>query len=75
MLNKLLLKDLKKNMHWMWILFISTIAIAGITRGFKELGKTNPLYKTLADIVEKNGGVWCEEAESYLLKNAKKINA
>ena len=39
----------------------------------RELGKTNDLYKNLADIVEKNGGVWCAEAEKYLLANAPRI--
>ena len=38
-----------------------------------ELGKTDPLYKALADIVAKNGGIWCPEAEEYLLENAPKI--
>lgn len=38
-----------------------------------ELGKTDPLYRSLADIVEKNGGIWCAEAEAYLLENAPKI--
>lgn len=38
-----------------------------------ELGKTDPLYKALAEIVERNGGIWCAEAESYLLENAPKI--
>ncbi|MBQ8407880.1 MAG: zinc-binding dehydrogenase [Clostridia bacterium] len=38
-----------------------------------ELGKTDPLYKELADIVAKNGGIWCREAEEYLLANAPKI--
>ena len=45
MLSKLLKKDLKKNMRWMWILFVSTIAIAGITRGCKELGKSIAFFK------------------------------
>ena len=39
----------------------------------RELGKTNDLYKNLADIVEKNGGIWCAEAEKYLLANAPRI--
>lgn len=39
----------------------------------RELGKANDLYKNLADIVEKNGGVWCAEAEKYLLANAPRI--
>ena len=38
-----------------------------------ELGKTDPLYKALADIVSANGGIWCAEAEEYLLANAPKI--
>jgi len=38
-----------------------------------ELGKTDPLCKVLADIVAANGGVWCSEAEAYLLENAPKI--
>ena len=38
-----------------------------------ELGKTDPLCRALADIVDKNGGVWCAEAEKYLLENAPKI--
>ena len=38
-----------------------------------ELGKTDPLYKALADIVSANGGIWCAEAEEYLLEHAPKI--
>ena len=38
-----------------------------------ELGKTDPFYKALADIVAANGGVWCAEAEAYLLEHAPKI--
>ena len=38
-----------------------------------ELGKNDPLYHALADIVEKNGGIWCSEAECYLLKHGKKL--
>ena len=41
-----------------------------------ELGKwgeSDPLYKTLAEIVERNGGIWCAEAEKYLLEKAPKI--
>ena len=45
------------------------IAIADLP----ELGKTNPLYKALADIVAKNNGLWCAEAEAYLLEHAPKI--
>lgn len=38
-----------------------------------ELGKTNPLYQALAEIVEKNNGSWCAEAEAYLLEHGKKL--
>lgn len=38
-----------------------------------ELGKENPLYRELAKIVENNNGMWCAEAEKYLLANAKAI--
>lgn len=39
----------------------------------EELGKTNELWRELAKIVKKNGGLWCAEAEKYLLANAPKI--
>ncbi len=48
---------------------IPLVAIADLPK----LGKTDPLYADLAEIVEKNGGIWCVEAESYLLANAPKI--
>ena len=38
-----------------------------------ELGKTDPMYAELAKIVEANNGLWCPEAEKYLLANAKAI--
>ena len=38
-----------------------------------ELGKTNELYRALAEIVEKNNGLWCSEAENYLLEHGPKI--
>ena len=47
MLSKLLKNDLKKNMRWMWILFVSTIAVAGITRGCKELGENIAFFKVI----------------------------
>ena len=31
------------------------------------------LYRELAKIVENNNGLWCAEAEKYLLANAKAI--
>ena len=40
---------------------------------FEELGKTDPFYKGLAEICNKNNGIWSAEAEEYLFKNAKKI--
>ncbi len=38
-----------------------------------ELGKTDPLMAELWKIVEANNGLWCGEAEKYLLANAKQI--
>ncbi len=35
--------------------------------------QTEPLYKKLGEIVDKNKGLWCKEAEDYLLANAPKI--
>ncbi len=40
---------------------------------FKEKGKSNPLFARLSDIVESSNGLWCMEAENYLLENAKRI--
>ncbi|MDR0732334.1 MAG: zinc-binding dehydrogenase [Treponema sp.] len=40
---------------------------------FAEKGKTDPFWKVLADITEKNNMLWCKEAEDYLLKNAADI--
>ena len=40
---------------------------------FKELGKNDPMFAKLAEIVEANNGLWCAEAERYLLANAKPI--
>ena len=36
---------------------------------FKTLGETDARFAVLAQIVEKNNGLWCAEAEEYLLKN------
>ena len=47
MLSKLLKKDLRKNMRWLWILFVSTIVVAGLTRGCKELGKDIGFFKII----------------------------
>lgn len=42
---------------------------------FEKLGESNPMYKKLDEIVKANGGLWCAEAEEYLLANAPKIQA
>jgi threonine dehydrogenase-like Zn-dependent dehydrogenase len=41
---------------------------------FAKLGETNPVFKTLAEICEKNLGLWSVEAEAFLLANADKLN-
>jgi threonine dehydrogenase-like Zn-dependent dehydrogenase len=38
-----------------------------------EKGKSNPLYRKLAEITSRNNGLWSAEAEEYLLKNGKKL--
>lgn len=48
---------------------IPLIAIADLP----ELGKTNEMYARLAKIVEENGGIWCAEAERYLLAHAPRL--
>jgi threonine dehydrogenase-like Zn-dependent dehydrogenase len=40
---------------------------------FKKRGETDPVYSRLADITEANNGLWCYEAERFLLANAKPI--
>ena len=40
---------------------------------FEKLGETDPFFKDLSDICKKNNGIWSDEAEKYVLKNAKKI--
>lgn len=47
MLNKLLKKDLKRNMRWMWILFVATVGMALLTRGCKALGKNIMFFQIL----------------------------
>lgn len=39
---------------------------------FAEKGKTDPKFKVLAEICDKNHGLWSLEAENYLLANFKK---
>jgi len=40
---------------------------------FKKKAGKDPLFMRLAEIVEANNGLWCLEAEKYLLENAKPI--
>ncbi len=39
----------------------------------EEKGKNDSLFAELAKIVKNNNGLWCGEAEKYLLANAKQI--
>ena len=47
MLSKLLKYDLRKNMRWMWVLFVCTIVVAATTRLFGHLGQTLAFFKIL----------------------------
>ena len=40
---------------------------------FAEKGKTDPVYKRLAEIISEHNGLWNAKAESYLLENSEKI--
>ncbi|MGF1635484.1 MAG: zinc-binding dehydrogenase [Cyclobacteriaceae bacterium] len=40
---------------------------------FEEKGKSDPLFKKLAEITAKHNGLWSVEAEDYLLNNGSKI--
>lgn len=40
---------------------------------FEKLGETDVIFRELAKIVSENNGLWCAEAEEYLLANAKAI--
>ena len=48
---------------------IPLVAIADLER----LGESDALYRELDRIVKKNNGLWCAEAEAYLLANAPRI--
>lgn len=37
-------------------------------KDFPELGKTDPFFARLAEITDRAGGLWCKEAEVFLLK-------
>ena len=47
-------------------------AITDFRRLSEEGGENAHLFVALADIVERNGGLWCAEAEKFLLAHAKK---
>ena len=66
MLGKLLKYDLKRNMRWLWILFVCTILFAGITRGINELGK-NIMFFKIPIITD------CSGKDNNLVVIAKKI--
>ena len=36
----------------------------------EKLGERDPMWAELDAIVKKNNGLWCAEAEQYLLQNA-----
>ncbi len=38
-----------------------------------ELGRNDPMYAEFAKIVKNNGGMWCAEAENYLLAHAPRL--
>ena len=40
---------------------------------FAKLGESDPMFQKLAELVEKNNGLWNVEAERYLLENAKPL--
>jgi len=42
---------------------------------FAEVGKRDPLFAKLAELVEKHGGLWNIEAERFLLENAPKMDS
>jgi L-sorbose 1-phosphate reductase len=42
---------------------------------FAEKGKTDPLFRELAALCAKTGGLWNADAERYLLENAPRLDA
>ena len=40
---------------------------------FEELGKTDPMFARLHELVQKHGGLWNTEAEAYLLENCPRL--
>lgn len=41
---------------------------------FEEKGKSSRIFAGLAEIVKGSGGLWCAEAERYLLENGRRIS-
>ena len=52
MLGKLLKNDLRRNMRWLWVLFVCAIVAAGISRGCAELGKSLAFFKILTIVFD-----------------------
>jgi len=40
---------------------------------FSKLGESDPYFKALADICARNKGLWCTEAETYVLTHAPRL--
>lgn len=45
-----------------------TLPLTALTE-FEKLGKTDARFKILDELVKANNGLWCAEAEKYLLQN------
>ena len=41
---------------------------------FAAAGERDPLFEALNEIVKRNNGLWCAEAENYLLLHAKRLD-
>ena len=65
-------KDTKKTLRRLLQYLRKDIPLVAVD-DLEELGKKDPLYRALGEIVKKNGGSWCVEAENYLLANAPRI--
>ena len=55
--------------HSRMVVLLPMTAIAD----FAEKGRTDPFYAELDRICSANKGLWCKEAEDYLLANAPKV--
>ena len=52
MLGKLLKNDLKKNLRLLLILFGSTLTVAGLARGIRELGENVAFFRILGIVFD-----------------------